>query len=68
VVLMTGYGFPGWRGGPMFEADQIGLDTILADFRAVQAFAGPGYEPAPLLVELAQAKRKFTDFTPAVKG
>jgi 3-hydroxyacyl-CoA dehydrogenase len=68
IVLMTGYGFPGWRGGPMFEADQIGLDTILADFRAVQAFAGPGYEPAPLLEELAQAKQKFADFTPAAKG
>jgi 3-hydroxyacyl-CoA dehydrogenase len=67
VVLMTGYGFPGWRGGPMFEADHIGLDTILADFRAVQDFAGPGYEPAPLLEELAPAKRKFADFTPAAK-
>jgi 3-hydroxyacyl-CoA dehydrogenase len=68
VVLMTGYGFPAWRGGPMFEADQIGLDTILADFRAVQDFAGPGYEPAPLLEELAQAKRQFSGFTPAAKG
>jgi 3-hydroxyacyl-CoA dehydrogenase len=68
VVLMTGYGFPGWRGGPMFEADQIGLDVILADFRAVQAFAGPGYEPALLLEELAQAKRKFADVTPAARG
>jgi 3-hydroxyacyl-CoA dehydrogenase len=65
VVLMTGYGFPGWRGGPMFEADQTGLDAILADVRALQAFAGPGFEPAPLLEELAQAKRSFADFTPA---
>jgi 3-hydroxyacyl-CoA dehydrogenase len=68
VVLMTGYGFPGWRGGPMFEADQIGLDAILADVRALQAFAGPGYEPAPLLEELARANRKFADFTPAGKA
>jgi 3-hydroxyacyl-CoA dehydrogenase len=67
VVLMTGYGFPSWRGGPMFEADQIGLDTILDDVRALEAFAGPGFEPAPLLEELAQAKRHFADFTPAAK-
>ncbi len=65
VVLMTGYGFPGWRGGPMFEADQIGLDSILADVRALRAFAGPGFEPAPLLEELAQAGRKFAGVTPA---
>jgi 3-hydroxyacyl-CoA dehydrogenase len=64
VVLMTGYGFPGWRGGPMFEADQIGLDAIIADVGALQDFAGTGFEPAPLLQELAQAKRRFTDFTP----
>jgi 3-hydroxyacyl-CoA dehydrogenase len=68
VVLMTGYGFPGWRGGPMFEADQIGLDAILADVRALQTFAGPGYEPAPLLEELAQGGRKFADVAPAGKA
>ena len=30
VVMMHGYGYPAWRGGPLFEADRIGLQPILA--------------------------------------
>lgn len=65
VVLMAGYGFPRWRGGPMFEADRIGLDVILADVRAVQTLAGPPFAPAPLLEDLARSKRRFADLAPA---
>jgi 3-hydroxyacyl-CoA dehydrogenase len=36
VVLLYGYGFPRWRGGPMHTADQIGLPGILSD---IQSFA-----------------------------
>jgi len=64
VVLIHGYGYPVWRGGPMFEADTIGLDHILADIEETLAYAGPGYEPARLIVELAREKRRFADLAP----
>jgi 3-hydroxyacyl-CoA dehydrogenase len=57
VVYLTGYGFPRARGGPMFYADQIGLDRVL---RRVKEFArnqhgDPGFwTPAPLLTRLAE--------------
>src|SRR5690606_38394193 len=31
IVKIHGYGYPAWRGGPMFEADEIGTPAILAD-------------------------------------
>ncbi|MEK0084860.1 3-hydroxyacyl-CoA dehydrogenase NAD-binding domain-containing protein [Benzoatithermus flavus] len=59
VVLVHGYGFPSWRGGPLFEADTIGLDRVLADVVAMAAVGGVGSEPAPLLVELARRGSTF---------
>ena len=62
MVYLYGYGFPAWRGGPMFAADEMGLDKMLDDVKAVHHFAGKGFEPAPLLVELAAKGGKFADF------
>jgi 3-hydroxyacyl-CoA dehydrogenase len=64
VVLISGYGYPAWRGGPMFEADAVGLTEILADIEEAHAFAGAGYEPAPLIVKLAREGRRFADLEP----
>ena len=64
VVLIHGYGYPAWRGGPMFEADALGLSKMLADVEEAHAFAGAGYEPAPLLVALARDGRRFADLAP----
>ena len=64
MVLLNGYGFPTWRGGPLHEADGIGLDKILATMKEVHASAGKGFEPAPLLVELAERGGKFADLKP----
>ncbi len=58
VVLVHGYGFPAWRGGPMHAADQIGLKTILETVRRM-GNDGPDFAPAPLLVELAESGRSF---------
>ena len=60
VVYVAGYGFPDFRGGPMFYADTVGLPNIL---RAMRGFA-TGYqpdfwEPAPLLKKLAAEDRSF---------
>jgi 3-hydroxyacyl-CoA dehydrogenase len=61
LVLINGYGYPAWRGGPMFEADRIGLATVLAEVERMSARDGFGFEPAPLLVELAEKGGRFAD-------
>jgi len=63
VVYLAGYGFPRARGGPMFYADQVGLDRVL---RGVREFArnphgDPAFwTPAPLLERLAEAGGTFS--------
>jgi 3-hydroxyacyl-CoA dehydrogenase len=56
VVWTSGYGFPRYRGGPMFHADTIGPKELLAGMRKYQDMFGPlHWQPAPLLVELAES-------------
>jgi 3-hydroxyacyl-CoA dehydrogenase len=59
VVLVHGYGFPSWRGGPMHAADTFGLAGILDIVRQMHAVSGPGWEPAPLLEQLVAEERDF---------
>jgi 3-hydroxyacyl-CoA dehydrogenase len=61
VVLVHGYGYPAWRGGPMHEADRIGIPEMLKRVEALHAASGVGWEPAPLLVEMAAAGKRFAD-------
>ena len=61
VVLVNGYGYPAWRGGPMFEADALGLASVLVDIEEAHAYAGAGYEPAPLIVDLVRNNGGFAD-------
>ena len=60
MVWLTGYGFPAYRGGPMFYADTVGLKTVLGKLREFQAMSEADFRPAPLLVRLAEAGGKFT--------
>ncbi len=60
MVWLTGYGFPAYRGGPMFYADTVGLPHVVERLRAYQVMSERDFEPAPLLVELAEAGRGFT--------
>ena len=55
VVYAYGYGFPRWRGGPMFWAQARGLDHVLAYVERLHAAEGVLWAPAPLLVERARA-------------
>jgi 3-hydroxyacyl-CoA dehydrogenase len=60
VVYLTGYGFPDFRGGPLFYADTVGLPNVL---RTMREFA-KGYQPdvwtpAPLLEKLASEGKTF---------
>ena len=63
VVYIAGYGFPDYRGGPMFYADTIGLPNIL---RTMHQFARDyqpdAWEPAPLLKTLAAESRTFASW------
>ncbi|TYT27335.1 3-hydroxyacyl-CoA dehydrogenase [Luteimonas viscosa] len=62
MVYLSGYGFPVWRGGPMFHADQVGLYNVLAAMRRyARGHRGDAWEPAPLLLELAESGRAFND-------
>lgn len=61
IVLVHGYGYPPWRGGPLFEADAIGLPEMLRRVEAIAARDGPGWEPAALLRELVRQGRRFAD-------
>jgi 3-hydroxyacyl-CoA dehydrogenase len=61
VVLVNGYGFPAWRGGPMHAADEIGLAEMVARIEAIHARDGVGWEPAPLLREMLTAGRTFAE-------
>jgi 3-hydroxyacyl-CoA dehydrogenase len=55
VVWTAGYGFPRYRGGPMFHAEELGLRTLLEGMHRYRDLFGPmHWEPAPLLVELVE--------------
>ncbi len=60
IVYINGYGFPEVTGGPMFWADQQGLDNILADIKNFQAeYGGDVWKPAPLLERLVAEGKTF---------
>jgi 3-hydroxyacyl-CoA dehydrogenase len=55
VVWTSGYGFPRYRGGPMFYADTIGLSTLLDGMSKYRSMFGPmHWQPARLLVQLVE--------------
>jgi 3-hydroxyacyl-CoA dehydrogenase len=50
IVYLNGYGFPAWRGGPMFYAEQVGLNKVLARVEEFERAHGSDlWSPAPLL-------------------
>ena len=54
IVYVNGYGFPAWRGGPMWYADSIGLEGI------VQKIVQWGWKPAGLMLRIAQQNGSFS--------
>jgi 3-hydroxyacyl-CoA dehydrogenase len=61
VVLVNGYGYPAWRGGPMYQADGIGVAEMLRRIEAMGARDGIGWEPAAVLREMVNAGKRFAD-------
>ena len=62
VIWSYGYGFPRFRGGPMYMADQIGLETIYEAVMSYRDKFGDYWTPAPLLETLARDKKTFADW------
>ncbi|OLC69291.1 MAG: hypothetical protein AUH79_01735 [Betaproteobacteria bacterium 13_1_40CM_4_64_4] len=60
VVWLAGYGFPRYRGGPLFYADRLGAKHVLERLRALRERFGAAYwMPAPALERLAAADAGF---------
>jgi 3-hydroxyacyl-CoA dehydrogenase len=65
IVWVNGYGWPAYRGGPMYYADAIGLDQVVAKLDEYAPKLGVDAKVSPLLRQLAAAGKKFSDWTPA---
>lgn len=61
VIWIYGYGWPVYRGGPMYWADQIGLKALRDKLLEFQRATGDAFwTPAPLLTKLAEESKGFT--------
>ena len=67
VIYVNGYGFPSWRGGPMFYADTVGLDKIVERMSIFEQQHGERWKLAPLLRQLCDTGRTFREFDMARK-
>jgi 3-hydroxyacyl-CoA dehydrogenase len=65
IVYLNGYGFPAYRGGPMFHADTVGLAKVHARVCEFHQQHGVLWSPAPLLEQLAREGRSFASFDKA---
>jgi 3-hydroxyacyl-CoA dehydrogenase len=61
VIYINGYGFPSYRGGPMWYADTVGLKQVYERVTEFHRQHGEIWEPAPLLKRLAEQGRTFAE-------
>ena len=62
IIYLNGYGFPAYRGGPMWYADTVGLKRVYERIREFQQRFGNWWAPAPLLQRLAEQGKTFAEF------
>ncbi len=62
IIYLNGYGFPAYRGGPMWHADTVGLQNVYQRICEFHQQQGELWAPAPLLQSLAQAGKTFAEF------
>jgi 3-hydroxyacyl-CoA dehydrogenase len=70
LVYLAGYGFPLQRGGPMFYAGRVGLQSVARRMKefAANKHAEPGFwKPAKLITQLATQGASFEDAKPTIK-
>jgi 3-hydroxyacyl-CoA dehydrogenase len=65
VIYLTGYGFPAYRGGPMWYADTVGLKQVRDRIHEFHQKHGEFWEPSPLLTKLADQNTTFADYDAA---
>jgi 3-hydroxyacyl-CoA dehydrogenase len=65
IVYINGYGYPAWRGGPMWYADTVGLKKVYDRVAAFHAEHGELWTPAPLLKRLAGEGKTFAEYDKA---
>ena len=65
LIWVNGYGFPAWRGGPLWYAEEIGLDQVLAGMNRYRGNLGEygemWFKPAPLLEHLVSEGGKLSE-------
>jgi 3-hydroxyacyl-CoA dehydrogenase len=61
IVWINGYGWPVYRGGPMFYADLVGPEKVLAKMKHFEATMGEDFKPAPLLEKVVAEKKQLQD-------
>jgi 3-hydroxyacyl-CoA dehydrogenase len=61
TVWVNGYGWPVYRGGPMFYGDTIGLDKVLEVMKRFEGLHGADFKPSALLEKLAAEGKGFKD-------
>jgi 3-hydroxyacyl-CoA dehydrogenase len=62
IIYINGYGYPAWRGGPMWYADTAGLRRVYDRVCDFYKQHGELWKPAPLLKELAEQGQTFAQF------
>jgi len=62
IIYINGYGFPAYRGGPMWYADTVGLKRVYDRICEFQRQHGETWQPAPLLKQLAEQGKTFAEF------
>jgi 3-hydroxyacyl-CoA dehydrogenase len=62
IIYLNGYGFPAYRGGPMWYADTVGLSNVYGRICEFQKQHGEIWRPAPLLKQLAEQGKTFAEF------
>jgi len=63
IVWINGYGWPVYRGGPMFYGDTVGLAKVLERLRHYQGVHGDDFTPSPLLEKLAAEGGKLSQYS-----
>ncbi len=62
IIYLSGYGYPAWRGGPMWYGDTVGLKKVYDRVCQFHQEHGEWWAPAPLLKELAEAGKTFAEY------
>jgi len=63
IIYLNGYGFPAYRGGPMWYADTVGLKKVYDRVCEFHQQHGENWRPAPLLKQLAEQGKTLAQFS-----